>query len=357
MELRDSDRAQLIAMVNSPTVSARVATRARVVLWRAEGCRKRDVAARAGVSRPTVDAVLRRFAVDGVSGLLDKPVRIVRAPLVPPQVRARILAVSRSSPPSDTGLSHWSSRELSAFLRRTEGISVSHNYIAALWREHGLTPWRVGTFKLSRDPAFAEKVADVVGLYLEPPGGAVVLSIDEKTQIQALDRTQPTLPLNCGKTEKKTHDYVRHGTTNLFAALNVATGEVFGECRPSRNGQDFLDFLIKAVQPHAGKEIRVVLDNLSTHTTPEVLAWLEKNPQVTFHFTPVGSSWLNQIEIWFGVITRQAIRRGTFTSVRVLIKQINDYITTWNTNPRPFTWIATVDEILAKVKVVEANVR
>jgi transposase len=175
-------------MVNSLTVSARVATRARVVLWRAEGCRKKDVAARAGVSRPTVDAVLRRFAVDGVSGLLDKPVTIVRAPLVPPEVRARILAVSRGSPPSDTGLSHWSSRELSGFLRRTEGISVSHNYIAALWREHGLTPWRVGTFKLSRDPAFAEKVADVVGLYLEPPGGAVVLSIDEKTQIVCHER-------------------------------------------------------------------------------------------------------------------------------------------------------------------------
>jgi transposase len=157
----------------------------------------------------------------------------------------------------------------------------------------------------------------------------VVLSIDEKTQVQALDRTQPTLPLDCGKVEKKTHDYVRHGTTNLFAALNVATGEVFGECRPTRNGQDFLDFLKKAVGPHTGREIRVVLDNLSTHTTPEVRAWLEKNPHVTFHFTPVGSSWLNQIETWFGIITRQAIRRGTFTSVRALIAQITEYIDTW----------------------------
>jgi len=234
---------------------------------------------------------------------------------------------------------------------------VSHNYIATLWREHGLKPWRVGTFKLSRDPAFAEKVADIVGLYLDPPGGAVVLSIDEKTQVQALDRTQPTLPLDCGKVEKKTHDYIRHGTTNLFAALNVGTGEVFGECCPTRNGQDFLNFLKKAVRPHAGKEIRIVLDNLSTHTTPDVLAWLEKNPNVTFHFTPVGSSWLNQIETWFGIITRQAIRRGTFTSVRTLIAQITDYIKSWNANPRPFTWVATTDEILAKVKVVEVNVR
>ncbi len=344
-------------MVNSTTVSARVATRARVVLWHAEGCRKKDVAARAGVSRPTVDAVLRRFAVDGVSGLLDKPVTIVRAPLVPPEVRARILAVSRASPPSDTGLSHWSSRELSGFLRRTEGISVSHNYIAALWREHGLTPWRVGTFKLSRDPAFAEKVADVVGWYLDPPGGAVVLSLDEKTQIQALDRTQPLLPIEFDATEKRTHDYVRHGTTNLFAALNVATGEVFGECKPTRDGANFLDFLTKAVKPHAGTEVHVVLDNLSTHTTPEVAAWLERNPHVHFHFTPVGSSWLNQIETWFGIITRQAIRRGTFSSVKVLIKRIHDYIAHWNSNAEPFVWTATADEIFAKVRLVQSNVK
>ena len=344
-------------MVNSKTVSARVATRARIVLWRAEGCLKKDVASRAGVSRPTVDAVLARFVGDRVAGLQDKPVTIARPARVPAEVRARVLALTRSSPPTQTGLSHWSSRELAAFLQRTEGVSVSHNYIAALWREHGLKPWQVGTFKLSRDPAFAEKVADVVGLYLAPPGGAVVLSIDEKTQIQALDRTQPTLPLDCGKTEKKTHDYVRHGTTNLFAALNITTGEVFGECRPTRTGQDFLDFLRKAVQPHADKEIHVVLDNLSTHTTPEVQAWLENNPHVTFHFTPIGSSWLNQVETWFGAITRQAIRRGTFTSVRTLIRRITDYINTWNADPKPFSWVATADEILAKVKVVEANVR
>ena len=167
-------------MLNSATVSARVATRARIVLWRAEGWLKKDVASRASVSRPTVDAVLERFAVAGVAGLLDKPVRVVQPDRVPAQVRARILALTRASPPRETGLSHWSSRELSGFLKHTENISVSHNYIATLWREHGLKPWRVGTFKLARDPAFAEKVADIVGLYLEPPGGAVVLSIDEK---------------------------------------------------------------------------------------------------------------------------------------------------------------------------------
>lgn len=185
----------------------------------------------------------------------------------------------------------------------------------------------------------------------------MVLSIDEKTQVQALDRTQPVLPVAFAATEKRTHDYVRHGTTNLFAALNVTTGEVLGECRPNRNGANFLAFLKKAVKPHTGKEIHVVLDNLSTHTTPDVKAWLAKNPHVHFHFTPVGSSWLNQIEIWFGIITRQSIRRGTFASVNVLVKQIRDYINSWNENAKPFTWTATADEILAKVRLVQTSVK
>jgi len=189
------------------------------------------------------------------------------------------------------------------------------------------------------------------------PAGAIVLSVDEKTQVQALDRTQPLLPIAFDATEKRTHDYVRHGTTNLFAALNVGTGEVLGECRPSRDGDNFLAFLKKAVKPHTGKEVHVVLDNLSTHTTPEVTAWLEKNPDVHFHFTPVGSSWINQIETWFGIITRQAIRRGTFSSVKVLIKRIHDYIAHWNSNAEPFVWTATADEILAQVRLVQSNIK
>jgi transposase len=212
---------------------------------------------------------------------------------------------------------------------------VSFNYVARVWRAEGLAPHRTGTFKLSRDPLFADKVADVVGLYLDPPGGAVVLSIDEKTQIQALDRTQPLLPVTFGKTEQRTHDYKRHGATNLFAALNVATGEVVGECKPSRDGADFLAFLTKATKPHRRKDIHV-LDNLSIHTTPEVMAWLDRHPRVQLHFTPKGSSWLNQIETWFGILTRQAIRRGTFVSAAALVRGIRDYIDTWNTNPRPF---------------------
>ena len=196
-----------------------------------------------------------------------------------------------------------------------------------------------------------------MGLYLDPPGGAVMLSIDEKTQVQALDRTQPLLPIDFGVTEKRTHDYIRHGTTNLFAALNVGSGKVYGECRPTRDGAQFLDFLTRAVEPHAGNQIHIVVDNLSTHTTPEVVAWLAENPWVHFHFTPIGSSWINQIETWFAIITRQAIRRGTFTSVKMLIKQIRDYIEHWNTDAEPFTWTATADEILAKVALTQTNIR
>jgi transposase len=183
---------------------------------------------------------------------------------------------------------------------------VSHHYVAKLWRETRIKPHYSGAFKISKDPAFADKVADVVGLYLDPPGGAVVLSIDEKDRIQALDRTQPLLPIRFDATEKRTHDYVRHGTTNLFAALNVGAGQLYGECKPTRDGAEFLSFLTRAVKPHADTDIHVVLDNLSTHTTPDVAAWLQVNPRVHFHFTPVGSSWINQIETWFGIITRQS---------------------------------------------------
>jgi transposase len=356
VELTVDQRAELRAMVNSSEVSGVVATRARIVLWRAEGRQKQEVAALAGVSRPTVDLWLRRFDADGAAGLLDRARGAAREQ-VPARIRARILAATRRSPPTETGLSHWSSREMARFITRTEGVYVSHHYVAKLWRETRIKPHQSGTFKVSKDPAFAEKVADVVGLYLDPPGGAVVLSIDEKTQIQALDRTQPLLPVEFDATEKRTHDYIRHGTTNLFAALNVGTGEVYGECKPTRDGADFLAFLRKAVKPHADTDIHVVLDNLSTHTTPEVAAWLQANPHVHFHFTPVGSSWINQIETWFGIITRQSIRRGTFTSVTVLVKQIRDYIAHWNTHATPFTWTATADEILAKVQLVQTNIK
>ena len=354
--LTEDQAAELRALINSRDVPATVATRARIVLWSAEGKRRKDIAEWAVVSLPTVDRWLDRYAERGLAGLDDRDRGAARAQ-VPPWVPGRLLALSRATPPTSTGLSHWSARTLAAYFTTHEAVKVSWHYVAKLWRANDLRPHKHGTFKLSKDPAFAEKTADVVGLYLDPPGGAVVLSLDEKSQIQALDRTQPLLPLDFGVTEKRTHDYKRHGVTNLFAALNVATGQVVGECAPRRGGAEFLAFLRKAVRPYAGKQIHVVLDNLSTHDTPQVRAWLEANPNVTFHFTPVGSSWLNQIEIWFGIITKQAIRRGTFTSVNALILRIRDYITHWNTSAKPFTWTATADEILAKVRWVQTNVK
>jgi transposase len=244
---------------------------------------------------------------------------------------------------------------MARYLKREMGICISHNFVAALWRENGLQPHRQGTFKLSTDPDFEEKVIDVVGLYLDPPMDAVVLSIDEKTQIQALDRTQPLLPMTFCKTEKRTHDYTRNGTTNLFAALNTATGEVVGRCFARRRTEEFLKFMDQVVAAQDGQEIHVVLDNLSTHSGSAIDQWLTKHPNVTFHFTPTGSSWLNQVEIWFGIITRQAIRRGTFRSLRQLINTINTYITKWNHDSKPFTWTATANEIITRVRLIHRD--
>jgi transposase len=354
--LTEEQAGELRAVLNSRNVPAVVATRARIVLWMAEGRRRKDVAELAGISLPTVDRWVARYAADGLAALQDESHAAPREQ-VPGRVRERILALTRMSPPPETGLSHWSSRAMAAHVKRVEGVSVSWHYVANLWRANGLQPSRQGTFKLSKDPRFAEKVADVIGLYLDPPGGAVVLSIDEKTQIQALDRTQPLLPIDFGLSEKRTHDYKRHGTTNLFAALNTGTGEVFADCHPRRTAVEFLAFVKRAVKPHAGREIHVVLDNLSTHDTSEVRVWLAANPNVTFHFTPVGSSWINQIETWFGIITKQAIRRGTFTSVNALIHRIRAYTEHWNTDPEPFVWTATADQILAKVRWVQTSVK
>ena len=299
---------------------------------------------------------LARYQRAGAEGLRNIPHPGKRRQ-VSAEVCSRIIAVTRGTPPARTGLSHWSSRELAKYLKQHEGIEVSHDFIAQLWREHGLKPHRVDTFKLSTDPEFAAKVADIVGLYLDPPSSAVVLCVDEKSGIQALDRTQPLLPMTFDKTEKRTHDYVRHGTVNLFAAFNVMTGDVTGECHPKRGSEEFLAFMRKVAEQYADREVHVVIDNLSTHFTPEVQAWLVDNPNITFHRTPVGASWLNQVETWFGLITRQAIRRGTFSSVKQLIKAITNYITNWNAACKPFAWTATADEILAKVKWVESEVR
>ena len=225
---------------------------------------------------------------------------------------------------------------------------MSPSTVHRIWRELGYKPHRTETFKFSTDPALEAKVRDVVGLYLDPPAGAIVLSVDEKTQIQALDRTQPMLPMRPGQVERHTHDYVRHGTTCLFAALEVGTGRVTTDTRDRHTGDDFLAFMRRVAREYPAGELHVVLDNVSTHSTPEVRAWLARHPRITFHFTPTSASWMNQIETWFGILTRQAIRRGSFSSVKELVAMIDAFTRAWNEGSSPFTWVKTADEILAK---------
>jgi transposase len=354
VSLSSDQRVALESFIGLGEYDGSVACRARMVLLRDDGYSPVEIARLAGVSKPTVYLWLSRYDEAGPDGLVNR-VSSGRPPEVSDRTRARIVALTRQSPPAGSGLSHWSSRQMAKYLRRVEGIEVSHAFIAELWRDNDLQPHREGTFKLSADPDFETKVIDVLGLYLDPPQGALVVSVDEKTQVQALDRTQPMLPLDFGKTAKRTHDYVRHGTTNLFAALDTSTGQVLGSCFPRRRTKEFLTFMDGVVAAYPGRELHVVLDNLSTHTGPDIDVWLGAHPNVTFHFTPTGSSWMNQVEIWFGIITRQAIRRGTFTSVRDLITTINDYIAHWNQDAQPFVWTATPGEVIAKVRLLHRD--
>lgn len=349
-------RRELAVLVSDARADRAIVDRARMVLWWDDGVSAVEISDRLGVTPRTASSWRSRYAAGGVAGLSDL-VRRPRRPIHDGRVRARLLALTRMSPPAELGLSHWSSRELARYFTRTEGLVVSHNFVADVWRENGLKPWQQGTFKLSNDPQFAEKVADVVGLYLNPPSGAVVLSLDEKTQVQALDRTQPTLPVEFDKAEKRTHDYVRHGITDLFAAMNVGTGAVTAACYPSHKAVDFLKFMDTVDAEHAGEDLHVVLDNASTHTSDEAKKWLAKHPNVTFHFTPTGGSWINQIETWFGILTRQSLRRSTHKSVKQLAASIRSYVEDWNIDCEPFTWTATAEEIIAKVRWVESEVR
>jgi len=356
MSLSDAERAELQAKLPPGGYDGSVASRAQIVLWSDEGYSVAEIAAMAGTTKVTVYKWLDRYEEGGLAALESRK-SSGRPREIPAGVRGRILALSRQTPPERTGLSHWSSYEMARYLRNHEGIAVSHNFISVLWRENGMQPHRQGTFKLSRDPDFAAKVVDIVGLYLDPPEGAVVLSVDEKTQVQALDRTQPLLPVSFGKTEKRTHDYQRNGTTNLFAALETGTGEVTGRCFPRRRTREFLRFMDEMAEKHPVQETHVILDNLSTHSGPQVGKWLARHPNFYFHFTPAGSSWLNQVEIWFGIITRRAIRRGTFSSVRILTDTIRNYIASWNEDCVPFEWTATAGDILEKVALVEQDFR
>ena len=354
MELTSEQRTELESVVRVG-YDRSVSARAQMVLWRVDGHSAAEIAAMAGTTKPTVYLWTRRFEQGGLAAL-ESRVSTGRPRSVSVETRARIVALTKLGPPESTGLTHWSSYEMAKYLKRHEGIAVSHNFVSELWLEHGLQPHRQGTFKVSKDPDFAAKVVDIVGLYVDPPGGAVVLSVDEKTQVQALERTQPMLPLDFGKSAKRTHDYQRHGTTNLFAALNILTGQVIGRCFDRRRTVEFLKFMNQAVQDYpTTQQIHVILDNLSTHNNDDVTQWLTKHPNVTFHFTPTGGSWINQIETWFGIITRQAIRRGSFRSLAELIKKIDQYITHWNEDAEPFEWKASAAQILEKVAMLDRD--
>jgi len=253
---------------------------------------------------------------------------------------AAILAATLDPPPERLGVTHWSTRLLASQL------GVGDATVARAWRKYCIKPWRRETFKFSTDPELEAKVRDVVGLYLDPPRNAIVLCVDEKSQIQALDRTAPILPVRPGLPEKATHDYKRNGTTTLFAALEVATGRVTDECYDRHGKAEFLDFLTKVARAYPRRDLHVVVDNYHTHKHDDINAWLAKNPRITLHFTPTSGSWLNLVEVFFGIITRQAIRRGSFDSVKELITAIRTFIEGWNDRAHPFTWTKTADEIL-----------
>jgi transposase len=297
-----------------------------------------EIARRVGVSRPTVIQWRNRYEAGGISALGDLD-RSGRPPVIDD---VAVVVATVQAPPEALGVTHWSARLLGKHL----GISFAS--VARIWREWNLQPWRRETFKFSTDPELDAKVRDVVGLYLNPPDKAVVVCIDEKSQIQALDRTAPILPIRPGLPEKATHDYVRHGTTTLFAALEVATGKVTDACHPRHTHAEFLAFLKQVAKAYPRVPLHVVADNYATHKHPAVQAWLAKHPRVRMHFTPTSGSWLNLVEVFFGIITRQAIRRGTFTSVKDLIAAIETFIDAWNDRCQPFVWTKTADQILKK---------
>jgi transposase len=344
--LREGDRERLADLARLPSVASGLAKRARMVLLAAGGMPNAQIARVAGVSRPTVIGWRVRYEQGGIAALDDEPRSGRPAQISEADVVAATL-VNDGRPPARLGITHWSARFLAAEL----GISFAS--VARIWRKWKIQPHRIETFKFSTDPDLEAKIRDVVGLYLAPPDNAVVVSVDEKSQVQALDRTAPMLPLRPGLAARRTHDYKRHGTTTLFAALEIATGKITADaCYPRHRHQEFLRFLKKVAAAHPGIDLHVVLDNYGTHKHPEVRAWLAKpeNKRITLHFTPTGCSWLNMVEIFFGIITRQAIRRGTFASVKDLTARIGAFIDAYNDRCSPFTWTKDADELLAKIK-------
>lgn len=320
----------------------RVALRCRIVLAAGEGQSDGAIAAALAVSRPTVILWRKRFAEQALEGLWNIAPGRGRKPVYgPDKVQAVIAATLQSKP---QGMTHWSCR----LMAQQQGLSKST--VSNLWRSHNLKPHRVKRFKLSRDPKFLEKLTDVVGLYLNPPQQGIVLCVDEKSQIQALDRTPPGLPMKKGRCGTMTHDYKRHGTTTLFAALELAQGKVVGQCYERHRNQEFLKFLRCLDQKFPGKTpLHLVVDNYGTHTHPRVRAWLKRHPRFVLHFVPTSSSWLNLIERWFGELTSKNVRRGSFFSVQDLEDSIRAFLKTWNEQPQPFVWTANVESILSKL--------
>jgi transposase len=337
--LRVGDQAKLERLVRTDTGSAAMARRARIVLLAADGVGNQVIADRVGVSRPTVNLWRSRYAEAGMAGLVEQ-----KRPGRPRQVdRAAILTATLTPPPKSLGVTHWSSRLLAP------RVGVDHATVAAVWKEYGVKPWKAETFKFSTDPELEAKITDVIALYMKPPENAIVLCVDEKSQIQALARTQKVLPMQPLHAEQRTHDYARHGTTTLFAALEIATGKVTGLCKDRHRHQEFLAFLKHVARAYPDRELHLVMDNYATHKRVEVRDWLTANPRIHVHFTPTSGSWLNLVEVWFGIIERQAIRRGTFTSVRDLMIKIRAFINGWNTRKHPFIWTTPADEIINKI--------
>jgi transposase len=342
LKVSDGDRQKLRAISRHRSTPHGIVLRINIVLGAAEGLANRVLARKLGTSVPTVLLWRKRYESDGLMGILEDRPRSGRPKEISIEREQAIVEATMKTTPRDA--TQWSVRAMAAEQK------VSSATVQRIWKKHKLQPHRVESFKFSNDPQFAAKVRDIVGLYVNPPDKAMVLSVDEKSQIQALDRTQPILPLRPGLPERQTHDYQRHGTTTLFAALNVLAGTVIGECLPRHRHQEFLRFLERidqSVEPDL--DIHLILDNYGTHKHPAVKKWLAARPRYHVHFTPTSASWLNQIERWFAEITRKRIRRGTFRSVRDLITAIHDYIRVYNKNPRPFQWVASASRIIRKV--------
>lgn len=339
--LSDQDRAGLELLAARARSARRLAFRAKVVLASASGASDVDVARKLRTSANTVGLWRRRFLAGGVDGLLDEPRPGAPRTVTDAMVEKVVVETLETTP---KGATHWSTREMA----KQQGLSAST--VGRIWRAFGLQPHRSETFTISRDPLLVEKVRDVVGLYMDPPDHALVLCVDEKSQIQALNRTQPVLPMRIGEVERRTSDYDRYGTTTLFAALDVATGHVLGKCYPRHRAVEFKNFLSQIdTSVPIDLDVHVILDNYSTHKTPAVRRWLAKRPRFHLHFTPTHASWLNQVERWFGLLTQRQLRRGAHTSVAALKKAIHDFIAVHNDAPKPFNWTATADDILAKI--------